>query len=74
MTRFGFVFDSVAFFIIPILFVSFLMSACANNPNDTPADSIESATWKQVSPPREGMECWRRVGERATMCVWSDGE
>jgi hypothetical protein len=37
-------------------------------------DSVEAATWKHVAPPHPGLECWRRLGERATICVRSDGE
>jgi hypothetical protein len=42
---------------------------CAESP-----DSVEAATWKHVAPPHPGLECWRRLGERVTICVRSDGE
>jgi hypothetical protein len=59
-----------ATFLATIAIFGLYLVGCA----DSPADLIERATWKQVAPPRQGMECWRRIGERATMCVWSDGE
>jgi len=37
------------------------------------ADNVEKATWKNVPSPHPGIECWRRVGEKSTICVRSDG-
>lgn len=36
-------------------------------------NDVEKATWKNVPPPHPGVECWRRVGEKSTICVRSDG-